>query len=121
VIGNVAAPTHTVGPLQRALILAHQDSPLRVNADRTRAALELLDVLSDDTPAPELTVAIDGELTVYWQRGDNTLAIIPQVNGWLKVGAHYGREFREEVIPFFYPQLPDVVRQLLMVFVRCDA
>ncbi len=118
-IGNVFMQLD--GDLRRSLVEAHEDSPLRVNPDRVRAVLELLDVLPDAVPVPEVRIGIDGELALLWQQDAKTLGVIVEATGWLRFGAEFGRERREDRVPFIYPKLPDIVREILQAFVRCDA
>lgn len=105
----------------RTLVRAHLESPIRVNEARVRAALDLLDVLPETCPAPDIRVGIDGELALLWEQGAQTLVVLPEVNGWLKFGVEFGRERKEHREPFIYPKLPLVLSAILDTFVRCDA
>lgn len=105
----------------RTLVRAHLESPIRVSEERVRAALDLLDVLPEICPAPDIRVGLDGELAFLWEQGAKTLVVLPEVNGWVKFGVEFGRERRDHREPFIYPKLPLVLSEILDTFVRCDA
>jgi hypothetical protein len=103
------------------LLRAHIESPIRVTADRTRAALELLDACPANIPAPEVRVSLEGELALLWEQDQKMLAVRAEPDGWIKFGVAFGNERREGLERFHYPTLPPVLSEILSAFKRVDA
>ncbi len=101
----------SVGDLMRH----HTTSPGLVTADRTRAALALIDMVPDDVPAPRVIIAVDGEVGLLWEHGSKFLLVIPQVDGDLRYVAEFGRE-RAQGKHTFLLAMPVVVREILDAF-----
>lgn len=97
------------------IIRRHTAHPILVTADRTRAALALIDMVPDNVPAPKVIVALDGELGLLWEQGTKFLLLIPQPDGDLRYVAEFGRERAQGKHPFLLA-MPVVVQEILDAF-----
>ncbi len=111
----------THAQLANRVALAHKESPVRITPTRALLALELIDVLPDDVPTPDLRIALDGALALVWEQGSKTLVLRPELDGWVTFGVEFGSERKEGREVFIYPKMPEVVGEILSAFVRCDA
>jgi hypothetical protein len=109
-----------IGQLRSALISAHKESPIRVNADRVQAACEFLDTLPDSIPTPLMVIALDGELCFIWEQGQKCLVVVPEGPA-LRYSAEFGSERRNGRERFERIVLPPVVAEILDAFRRQDA